>query len=80
MALHTVALAKKVLLDFFQKIAGLAFIKPKAGRALGRLPQQAKPPSQKRARELEDPPEGSSNGAKLHNTTEQNCSPLRTTQ
>ena len=47
MALHTVALAKKVLLDFFQKIAGPAFVKPKAGRALGRLPQQAKSPSKK---------------------------------
>ncbi len=75
MALHIVTLAIKVLLDFFQKIAGFQRAEPLVALRRGRNPL-----SQKRAGELEDPPEGSSYGAKLHNTTEQNLSFLRTIQ
>ena len=51
MALHTAALAKKVLLDFFQKIAG-------PGQSPRSLAAASEIPFQKRAGELEDPPDG----------------------
>ena len=43
MALHTVALAKKVLLDFFQKIAGAGGRAPWSLAAASEIPPAASP-------------------------------------
>ena len=58
MALHTAALAKKVLLDFFQKIASPSFRQAESWQSPWSLAAEGEIPFQKRAGELEDPSDG----------------------